>query len=134
MMTDLEILARTVWGEAEGEPWETKVAISHVIQNRVDAKSWFGATLGGVCTKAYQFSCWNIGTERRAQMIAVTLDDSAFRDCVAAAAGIVLDLTEDRTNGSTHYYDQSISPPSWTKGHLPTVQLGKLIFFNNIEN
>ncbi|MCK4261302.1 MAG: peptidoglycan-binding protein, partial [Halanaerobiales bacterium] len=57
----LEYLAKTIYGEARGENWESKVAVGWVIRNRVDKNSWtyqetvtFHNTYGD-----YAFSCWD---------------------------------------------------------------------------
>ena len=59
---DLDILARTLWGEARGESLAGQIAVAWTIRNRVNdgnAKSWWGEGYVGVCQKPYQFSCWN---------------------------------------------------------------------------
>lgn len=38
----------------------------------------------------------------------------------------------DPTRGATHYYDESIPPPSWTVGATPTLVVGRLHFFADV--
>src|SRR5688500_4029200 len=63
--TDLDTLARTLWGEARGEGRNGMQAVANVIMNRYKlarsnsgyARQW-GRTVAEVCRKKYQFSCW----------------------------------------------------------------------------
>jgi len=61
MATDheLDILAKTLWGEARGEGREGLIAVAWVIKNRADNPGWWGKSIELVCLKPYQFSCWN---------------------------------------------------------------------------
>ena len=140
-MTDLEILARTVFGEAEGESFAGKLAVAWSVQNRVDAKSWYGATIAGVCHKPMQYSCWNEGA-RRPRVLSVTLDEPAFRDSVAAAAAVICALAPDPTEGATHYLTRAAyerhqavgprSPATWSYGLKPCAEIGGHLFFNDV--
>ena len=66
-MSDTDILARTIFGEARGEGLEGMEAVACVIINRVKAKKWFTGyeLINGVkvpnvaqtCLKKAQFSC-----------------------------------------------------------------------------
>ena len=57
---DVDILARTIYGEARGETDEGKRAVGLCILNRYKSKKWFSAnTIAEVCQKPLQFSCWN---------------------------------------------------------------------------
>lgn len=38
--SDAELLARCIWGEARSESVEGKLAVAHVVLNRVKAKSY----------------------------------------------------------------------------------------------
>lgn len=60
---DVVTLARTLWGEARGEPIEGQVAVAWVIRNRADGARFAGQLLGRegavahVCLTLWQFSC-----------------------------------------------------------------------------
>lgn len=61
---DIDILARTIYGEARGEKTAGKKAVACVIMNRYKAKKWFsGKTIAETCQKPWQFSCWNKTTQ-----------------------------------------------------------------------
>lgn len=64
-MTDREIFAKTVYGEARGEPEEGQIWVAWVIKNRARANKsyWGGSKIGDVCRKRLQFSSWNGKTD-----------------------------------------------------------------------
>ncbi|GAV08934.1 hypothetical protein RvY_18552 [Ramazzottius varieornatus] len=59
--TDYQVLLRTIWAEARGEPADGQLAVAHVIWTRArsNLEYWGGNTIAGVCLKKYQFECWN---------------------------------------------------------------------------
>ena len=128
-LSDVDVLARTVWGEARGESYEGKCAVAHVILNR-----WRAAkgrkTIEAVCQEPWQFSCWNAHDPNRAKLLAVTLDDPMFRACWRAA----LDAFDapDATKGARHYCTIDIDP-AWAHGHEPIVIIGRHQFFVGIN-
>src|SRR5512134_3045692 len=75
---DLSVMARTVYGEARGEPHEGRLAVAHVILNRARAGGWFGAGVSEVCL---QFSCWNPGDPNRPRLFQIELDDRDLLGC-----------------------------------------------------
>jgi len=130
---DLSIMARTVFGEARGEPYQGRLAVAHVILNRVRAGGWFGASVSEVCLKRWQFSCWNPGDPNRARLFQVELDDRNLLDCSRACLD-ALGGGEDPTTGATHYYATSLPvPPRWVRGRAPNVVIGRHAFFRNLE-
>ena len=66
---DLQILARTLFGEARGEGDEGLEAVACVIMNRYKSGKWFTGydvlngkkipSVAQTCLKKAQFSCWN---------------------------------------------------------------------------
>ncbi len=58
-LTEPQLLARCIWGEARGEPIQGKLAVAHVVLNRVKAQSYYGKTIRDVILKPWQFSCFN---------------------------------------------------------------------------
>lgn len=79
---DADIMARTVYGEARGEPMDGKIAVAAVMLNRWRSGKWFAApTLAETCQRPGQFSCWLDNDPNRPKLLAVTLDDQFFRDC-----------------------------------------------------
>ncbi len=112
---DVDVLARTIYGEGRGESVLGKRAIAHVILNRFRKGGWWGDTILRCCLKSKQFSCWNDSDPNREKIIAVTLSDSVFRDCLYAALAAIRDEGNDPTHGATHYHTDTISP-GWAEG------------------
>lgn len=132
---DIEIMARTLYGEVRGEPWDGKVAVAWVIRNRAesDVKRWQGG-VAAVCLSPKQFSCWNAGDPNRPKLLAAKPAEVAFRECLAAAAWVLGEAATDPTHGSLNYYAAGIKAPGWALGRTPVKQIGNHVFFNDIQN
>ncbi len=137
-MNDLDIMARTLYGEARGESWEGKVAVAWTIINRVrsdlghDGKpDWWGEGIINVCKKSGQYSCWNKNDPNLPKLLSVTVKHPVFRECLAAAAAVLSDNAPDPTKGSTHYHTTAIRP-YWANGNVPTVEIGSHLFYNTV--
>lgn len=133
-MTDdeLDVAARTLWGEIRNGNTAQKTGVAWVIRNRVDNPRWWGRDIAGVCRRehkgVHQFSCWNEGDPNRAKMEAVTDDDLAFVDCKAVLRLVFGGMAEDPTNGADHYCTLA-SKPWWAKDNEPVHQDGKHKFY-----
>ena len=136
ILSDIDILARTVFGEARGESIEGKKAVARVILNRFAAK-YMGDTITGVCLRPWQFSCWNENDPNSKVIKDITLASPSFRVCVRAALDAVDDHFSgkpDPTHGSKHYFVKEMArPPSWAKNHTPVAVIGSHVFFNDIK-
>lgn len=134
---DIDIAARTLYGEARGESNEGLRAVAHVIINRAtidlgndNKPDWWGETIAGVCQKTWQFSCWNANDPNRQKLIDLPTDDSQYIRC---RREFVAALDEpDPTENSTHYHTAAVSP-KWAQGKTPTVQIGRHFFYNDVE-
>ena len=85
-----------------------------------------------ICKKKWQFSCWNENDPNREKILALSLDD--LQDQIEIAAGVISGQYIDSTEGSTHYYANSMpKPPKWAVGKEPVMVMGNHYFFNNIE-
>ncbi|MBN8521745.1 MAG: cell wall hydrolase [Alphaproteobacteria bacterium] len=132
-----DILARTLWGEARGEPQAGIEAVASVILNRVriaQAKGgyWWGTDIISVCQKPYQFSCWNKSDPSYSKLIAVTERNKHFVQCVMIARRALAEQIRDITGGATHYHADYVSP-YWITGQTPTLRVGRHIFYKLIE-
>lgn len=131
---DLDVLARTIYGEARGEPPIGQRAIAHVILNRTLRPGRFGFGVIGVCLKRAQFSCWNDEDPNRLTIMSVQYTAPQFLRCVAAAAG-ALAGENDPTNGADHYHTVQAPanignwPPSWATQMTRTITLGSHVFY-----
>jgi hypothetical protein len=130
----VDVLARTLWGEARGEGRAGIEGVASVVVNRASRgpKYWWGGTIVDVCKRPNQFSCWNPGDPNRARLTLVTADDAAFRTCAQVAQAAVEGTLADATLGATHYHTDAIMPP-WARGKTPCARIGHHLFYNNVE-
>ena len=105
-MNDIEILARTIYGEARGEYGRVDgglaalIAVGNVIVNRAQHQTWFGRSIRDVCLKPYQFSCWNENDPNREKIVAVTDDSPIFAQCLDVARALAAQQYPDLTKGA----------------------------------
>lgn len=135
-MNDIEIMARTIYGEARGEYGRVDgglaalIAIGNVVMNRAEQQTWFGRTIRDVCLKPYQFSCWNENDVNREKLLTVTDDSPLFAQCLDVAKAIVERSYPDLTKGADHYYlNDLVFPPKWSVGANERARIGKHRFF-----
>lgn len=131
MRNSVDLMARTMWGEARSEGVEGMRAVGHVIKNRNDKKTYFGKSIVEVITHDKHFSAWNVGDPNRAKMLAVDDSDPLFRDALALAKGIIDGVLEDITEGADHYYASFISPPYWVKDMQFIKQIRNHLFYRS---
>jgi N-acetylmuramoyl-L-alanine amidase len=138
---DIDIMARTVYGEIRNGLWPDMVGVAWVIRNRaeIDLKGdnkpdWWGETIRGVCLKPWQFSCWNADDPNLPRLKSVNTMSIPFRNCLAVCAAVLGGLEADPTMRSTHYYNPLVvDEPKWAKGKKPVVRIGAHSFFNDVE-
>lgn len=119
MSNDIDILARTLYGEAEARDYDDAEAIANVVMNRVKWRNWPN-TVAEVCLQPWQFSCWNHNDPNRGRILSVTESDEWFRECLRIAAEALAGTLVDKTNGATHYHADYIPVPFWAKGKTPS--------------
>ena len=124
----IDVVARTIWGEARNQGQAGMQAVGSVIQNRVKKSSWWGSTPEEVCKKKYQFSCWLDSDPNKAKLLAVTENDAQFKQCMNIAKQVVAGTLPDNTGGATHYHTKAINP-SWAAKMTKTATIGDHIFY-----
>lgn len=127
---DLDIAARTVWGEARGEPQDGRLAVAHVLVNRWRVDD--GATLEAICHKPSQFSCWNKDDPNEPRVRAASWDDPNLRACLRAVLEALDPHSQDLTGGARHYCAIG-KTPDWIEGRQPTVTIGRHHFYAGIK-
>ncbi len=140
---DIDILARTIYGEARGENRSGKIAVANVVMNRIKFRKQAGykivnghrlLSVAETCLKPFQFSCWLDSDANKKVIETVGADNAVYRECLAIASDAVRQRLVDVTYGATHYYNpQGCSCPSFAKGKTPCVIIGNHYFFNDIE-
>ena len=136
---DTLTLARTIFGEARGEPDDGKEAVANVVVNRLKSgrfprKASDPKTIAGVCLERFQFSCWNADDPNASKIANLQTGSSpVFDTCFAIAQRAVGGTLADRTDTATHYHADTISPPNWTAPPaIMTVKIGHHVFFKNV--
>ena len=105
-LTDIQLLALCIWGEARGESYVGKVAVGSVILNRVDKGGWFGKSLKGVILKPYQFSCFLKNDPNYPILLKIAQNfDGYTNKTLDECETIAIDLYHDgkRNTEATHY-------------------------------
>ena len=127
-ISDTDIVASTIVGEAGGESYNGMQAIKNVLQNRANKR---GTSLAGEALRPKQFSMWNKATagvsvaadfneKERLTKIQSIIDMYKKHSKWTIAEQLAKKKVKDITGGSTMYYasggSQKISPPYWAKG------------------
>ncbi len=129
----VDVLARTLWGEARGEGEGGMEAVANVILNREKiaqkkGKFWWGNNIIQICQKPYQFSCWNRSDPNFQKLQSVDKSDLYFATALRIANRAVAGVLTDVTSGATHYHASSITP-YWAKGQTPITIIGAHKFY-----
>lgn len=135
-LTDLELLALLVWGEARGESDEGKRAVAHLVMNRLKLKR-YGKTLKEVILKPAQFSCFNLGDPNRPKLEKLArnredkevLDYKLLNKCEVIASAVLSGNDHDNTFGSTNYFNPEKAAPKWAKKMIKKTTIGKHDFY-----
>ena len=134
----IDVLARTIYGEARGETVRGKEAVAAVVMNRLRRATGqprrFGAghTVESICRQPYQFSCWNAADANRPVIERVKAGDAPFDCCVRIATRAVRNILADPTGGATHYHAIG-AWPNWASGRTPAVIIGRHVFYKEID-
>lgn len=133
---EVDVLARTLWGEARGEGERGMEAVACVVLNRVAiaqarGKFWWGGDVISVCQKPYQFSCWNRSDPSYKKLLAADSKNKDFVMACLVARRAVHGALADITGGATHYHADYVSP-YWAQGEKPTATIGRHIFYRLI--
>lgn len=129
----IDILARTIWGEARGEGCEGMQAVACVILNRLKVSEskngyWWGDSIIDICQHPYQFSVWNKDDPNLEKMTKVSDNDTAFSSAKQIARRAIYGTFEDITCGATHYHAAGITP-IWSHKEKPVETIGQHIFY-----
>ncbi len=109
--SDLNLLARCVYGESRGEPYTGQVAVAAVVLNRVRS-SKFPNTIKGVIYQAGAFTAVSDG------QINLTPNQSAYNAARDALAGW------DPTGGCLYYYNPDTATSSWIWSLTVHIKIG----------
>lgn len=129
-ISDLTIMAKTIWGEARGEGYLGQVAVAWVIRNRATSPSWWGNSLISVCLKHAQFSCWNRTDPNRAHLEALDVPDPGYIRALGIACLVVTGDLADPTEGATSYHANTMPVyPVWADQAKRAAVIGRHTFY-----
>jgi len=148
---DIDAAARTIWGEARGEPLLGRQAVAAVIRNRAIAATAYKAkhggphptfgdgTLASVCKAhfhaTYQFTCWSPDDPNHAEMLTVDASNLAFVGCLPVSEALAAGTLDDPTKGATNYLNVPLTLqryghlPSWVAALTKTAVIGSHTFY-----
>jgi spore germination cell wall hydrolase CwlJ-like protein len=129
---DLEVMAKTIYGEARGEPQIGQEAVGFVVLNRVNKRSWWGDDIIGVCKHPWQFSCWNRNDPNSSLLNSMTAGDQRLLPFLDVARRVLTNQARNPVSDATHYYADYISEPSWVPGSTFVTQIGRHRFYTNV--
>ena len=109
--SDLNLLARLVYGEARGEPYTGQVAVAAVVLNRVKSSS-FPNTIAGVI---YQSGAFDVVSDGQ---INLTPNSTAIKAAQDALNGW------DPSYGAIYYFNPSTATNKWIWSRPMTVTIG----------
>jgi len=110
--TDINLLARIIYGEARGESYEGQVAIAAVVLNRVKNPS-FPNTISGVIYQAGAFDAVKDG------QFNLTPNETAKKAAADAMNGW------DPSRGAIYYFNPSTATNKWIWSRPMTVTIGR---------
>ena len=113
-VSDLQLIARAINGEARGEPYEGQVAVGAVILNRVKS-SKFPNTIAGVIYESGAFTAVSDG------QINVPIDENST---VVKAAQDALNGW-DPTGGAIYYFNPNTATNKWIWSRPVIKTIGK---------
>ncbi|MEB3702096.1 Cell Wall Hydrolase [Candidatus Bealeia paramacronuclearis] len=132
---DIDILARTIYGEARCEYNHPQgglgslIAVGNVVMNRLNAKRRFGNSIEDVCLKPFQFSCWNAKDPMRKVITGEGIEkDIVFKICQEVASAVANQAWPDFTRDSNHYHAYYCKP-DWADPRKLQVRLGRHYFY-----
>lgn len=107
---DTYLLARLIYAEAAGEPYQGKVAVGAVVVNRTKS-GIFPSSISGVIYDPWQFS--SVGDWM--------FNSAPSQDCVSAAVDALSGT--DPTGGALYYFNYHLVSNSWlwSKPHATTI-------------
>jgi spore germination cell wall hydrolase CwlJ-like protein len=110
---DVDVLTKTILGEAAGEGPEGMAAVAHVIVNRTIDGRW-GNSVAATAQQPQQFSTWNapgMGGNNPEQWAGT----EAYSRARQVALSVLSGRHVDPTNGATHFYapGRMAQAPAW---------------------
>ena len=113
--SQIELMARIVYGESRGEPFEGQVAVAAVVLNRLFSDE-FPSTIEGVIYQNLAFTAVADGQYN------LTPNAQAYQAVRIALEGY------DPTYGATYYWNPATATSQWVWSREITLKIGKHVF------
>ncbi len=141
-ISDIDVVAATIIGEAGGEDTDGMKAVKNVLQNRSSKR---GTSLAGEALRPKQFSMWNKATSgvnvtadfnQKDRILKIQSIIDMYKKHPKWNIGTTLAKTKikDITGGATKYYASggrhAIDPPYWAKNWKDPIIIGNHTFGN----
>jgi N-acetylmuramoyl-L-alanine amidase len=126
----IDILARTIWGEARGEPRLGQIAVAYTAKNRAARPGWWGHDIISVCQARDQFSCWRPTDPNRAKLLGVSRSDPVFVQTLKIAQKVMAGELPDPSFGATSYHNIDCHPV-WADSLHVLARIGRHIFYSD---
>lgn len=133
-LAELHCLALTIYFEARGEPMAGKIAVGHVVLNRV-ASDHFPHSICAVMKQGgdlhrfrCQFSFWCDGQSDK------PANKRAWNEAMFIATLLETGMTADPTHGALWYHAENVKP-DWAAEFEPDqrIKIGRHIFYGTNE-
>lgn len=132
---DLEVLARTLYGEIRGGSEAQIRNVAHVILNRFETGYRANGSIKGACLAPMQFSCWNPGTDSLTTLQNLPTSNPELSKLRNIASTVI----DERKSGAAppfdslvrHYHNHFVNP-NWADAARVVLDDGKHIFYRAI--
>lgn len=116
------LLACCLFGEAQNQSYEAKVAVACVVRNRVKRNLRYmgGASYSGVILHPMQFDAFNANDPNRVKLLRPLsfAPRPVWEECYRAAMAVYHDNCEDSTGGALFYFSPPIKEPPRAWGQV----------------
>jgi len=142
---DVDILVRTIIGEAGNQPIAGQIAVAHVVFNRVRIGNYGGRTIRDVVLWKYkrpdgsmlwQFKTW-MNKDRRIQLLSIAKTSPQYIKVFELVRDTILGRYPDNTKGALYYLEPKIAmdkygelPHCWDE--LTRVRIGDHVFCKSL--
>ena len=123
----VELLAKTIWGEARNQGEKGMKAVCYVVLNRKGSRPTWG-TLRKVVKAPHQFSVWNTYDNNYKLIRKGVTHKKSYKKALQIARECLYKPYEDITKGATHYH-AAHKTPFWAAALEKTVVIGDHIFY-----
>jgi hypothetical protein len=126
---DIDLITRTILGEAAREPTQGKAGVAHVIMNRLKAGN-YGQSIPDVLFAPKQFEPWNT---RRSQLMGYGPQTPGWDEAQNIAKTVAMGLAPDPTGGALNFLnrgysaqrgDSAMRPGGWGNNMANPIQIG----------